>query len=183
MGRWKTSRWGTEFSARAILPDELLPSLAEIEAVTDRFIPRKPARGAVLGLVIRLGKDAAATMARNPFLPVVSDEHAVRGWGYGSARQYADLIGIPQDDERRATAAVADIWPQLADGSVIVSRDRLESRIAMAAGLDAETAGRWVDRVIEDGKLEYHGPREVCWRADAKAERAIAEMLKRRMDA
>ena len=182
LGRHKVTRWGPEFTARAILPTGLVDALAEIEAVTDRFVPRKPSRGAVLGLVIRLGTGAAEVMQRNPFLPVVSEEHEVRGWGYGSAAQYADLVGIAADAEVRATAAVQHLWQQLADGSVVVSRDRLESRIATAAGIDAGAASRWVDVVIKDGRLEPMGP-QVAWRADAKAERAIARMLKERMAA
>lgn len=182
LGRWRTTKWGTEFTARVALPVELLPTLQQIEAVVDRF-DRRPARGAVLGLVIRLGRDAAATMERDPFLPVVSAEHQVRGWGYGSAAKYADLVEIPADDTRRATAAVIHMWPQLADGSVVVSRDRLESRISAAAGIDETAASKWVDTVIADGRLEYHGPKEVCWRDDARAERNIAKLLKERLAA
>ena len=182
LGRFKETRWGREFTARAILPDSLMDALAEIEAVTDRFQPRKPARGAVLGLVIRLGTDAAKTMKRNPFLPVVDEEHQAKGWGYGSAAQYADLVGIPADAEVRATAAVQHLWQHLADGSVVVSRDKLESRIATAAGIDAGAASRWVDVVIKDGRLEPMGP-QVAWRDDANAERAIARILKERMAA
>ena len=182
LGRHKVTRWGPEFTARAILPTGLVDALGEIEAVTDRFVPRKPSRGAVLGLVIRLGTGAAEVMQRNPFMPVVDEDHAVKGWGYGSAAQYADLVGIPADAEVRATAAVQHLWNQLADGSVVVSRDKLESRIATAAGIDAGAASRWVDVVIKDGRLEPMGP-QVAWRADAKAERSIAKMIKERMAA
>ena len=59
LGRWRDTKYGREFQARAIMPTDLLPALAEIEAVTDRFQPRKPSRGAVLGLAIRLGSSAA----------------------------------------------------------------------------------------------------------------------------
>ena len=109
LGRWRETKWGSEFQARAIIPVVLLPALAEIEAVTDRFQPRRPARGAILGLVITLGKQAAKVMANNPFLPVVDPDREVSGWGYGSAAQYADLVGIPADAEVRATAAVTPL--------------------------------------------------------------------------
>lgn len=183
LGRMRTTKWSPdgELLARAILPVALLPALAEIEAVTDRFLPRRPSRGAVLGLVIVLGKSAAAIMRENPFLPVVDDERAVKGWGYGSAAQYADLCGIPQDAEVRATAAVSHLWSQLADGSVVVSRDRLESRIAAAAGIDGSAAKRWVDIVVRDGRLEPIGAHQVAWRADAVAERTVARLLIERM--
>ena len=85
LGRMKhTTRWGDEFAARAIMPTDLLPALAEIEQVIDRLAKPRPARGAVLGLVIVLGKQAAAVMAHNPFLPVVDPDREVKGWGYGS---------------------------------------------------------------------------------------------------
>lgn len=183
LGRWHETRYGREFKARAVLPVSLMPALKEIEAVTDRFQPRKPSRGAVLGLVIRLGSSAAATMARNPFLPVVDPDREVKGWGYGSAAQYADLVGIPADAEVRAVAAVEHLWQQLSDGSVVVSRDRLESRITTAAGIDATAARQWVDLVVRDGRLEPMGPHQVAWRADARAEREIAEWIRRRMAA
>ena len=183
LGRWRETKWGSEFQARAIMPVVLLPALAEIEAVTDRFEPRRPARGAILGLVIVLGKQAAKVMANNPFLPVVDPDREVSGWGYGSAAQYADLVGIPADAEVRATAAVTHLWPRLADGSVVVSRDQLESRIATAAGIEADASRRWVDVVIKDGRLEPMGPHEVAWKADAKAERYIAAEIRRRMAA
>ena len=183
LGRWRETKWGSEFAARAIMPVTLLPALAEIEAVTDRFEPRRPARGAILGLVITLGKQAAAVMRANPFCPVVDPDREVSGWGYGSAAQYADLVGIPADAEVRATAAVTHLWPRLADGSVVVSRDQLESRIATAAGIDADAAHRWVDVVVADGRLEPMGNHEVAWRADAKAERYIAAEIRRRMAA
>ena len=133
-----------------------------------------------LGLVIRFGKDAAATMARNPFLPVVDKDRKVKGWDYGHAAQYADYVGIPAGAEVRATAAVRRLWPQLSDGSVVVSRDRLESRIAMAAGIDVTEAKRWVEVVVRGGLLEPMGD-QVVWRADAQAERAIAAEIRRRM--
>ena len=184
LGRMKyTTRWGDEFAARAIMPVTLLPALAEIEAVTDRFEPRRPARGAVLGLVIMLGKQAAAVMRANPFCPVVDPDREVSGWGYGSAAQYADLVGIPADAEVRAVAAVQHLWPRLADGSVVVSRDQLESRVATAAGIEADAARRWVDVVIKDGRLEPMGPHEVAWKADVQAERYIAAEIRRRMAA
>ena len=183
LGRWRETKWGREFAARAILPVALIPALEEIEAVTDRFQPRRPARGAVMGLVIRLGTDAAATMARNPFLPVVDPDREVKGWGYGSAAQYADLVGIAADDPVRATAAVQHLWPQLSDGSVVVSRDRLQSRIAAAAGIDATAARQWVDVVVGDGRLEPMGAHQVAWREDANAERAIARLLCERLAA
>lgn len=181
LGRWRTTRYGREIQGRAIIQVKLLPALAEIEAVTDRFQPRRPSRGAVLGLVIRLGKTAARTMARNPFIPVVDKDREVKGWGYGSAAQYADLVQIPADADVRAVAAVQHLWPQLSDGSVVVSRDRLESRIATAAGIDGSAAKRWVETVVRDGRLEPRGPHEVAWRADAKAERELARMLLQRM--
>ena len=53
LGRMKhTTRWGDEFAARAIMPTDLLPALAEIELVIDKLAKPRPARGAVLGLVI-----------------------------------------------------------------------------------------------------------------------------------
>ena len=183
LGRTKTDKWGEQFQARAIMPVALLPALAEIEAVTDRFQPRKPARSAVLGLVIRLGKQAAAVMANNPFLPVVDPDREVSGWGYGSAAKYADVVGIPADAEVRAVAAVQHLWQRLADGSVVVSRDQLESRVATAAGIEADAARRWIDVVIADGRLEQMGPHQVAWRADARAERYIAKEIRRRMAA
>ena len=101
LGRWRETKYGREFQARAIMPTDLLPALAEIEAVTDRFQPRKPSRGAVLGLVIRLGSSAAATMKRNPFLPVVDLDREVKGWGYGSGRAVRGLGWHP--GRRRGT--------------------------------------------------------------------------------
>ena len=65
VGRWVVSKWhrsGKEFRARAVMPVALMPALRDIEAVTDRFQPRRPARGAVLGLAIKLGAEAAAVM-------------------------------------------------------------------------------------------------------------------------
>ena len=180
LGRWRETKWGREFTARAIMPLGLAEALRQIEAVTDRFEPRRPARGAVLELVIRLGRDAAKVMQRNPFLPVVDEARQVKGWGYGSAAQYADLMGIPADAEVRAVAAVQHLWPQLSDGSVVVSRDRLESRVATAAGIDGTAARRWVDVVVADGRLEPMGPHEVAWRSDARAERDIARLLEAR---
>ena len=184
LGRMKhTTRWGDEFAARAIMPTDLLPALAEIEQVIDRLAKPRPARGAVLGLVITLGKQAAAVMARNPFLPVVDPDREVKGWGYGSAAKYADVVGIPADAEVRAVAAVQHLWQRLADGSVVVSRDQLESRVATAAGIEADAARRWIDVVIQDGRLEQMGPHQVAWRADARAERYIAAEIRRRMAA
>ena len=186
VGRWVASKWdrsGREFRARAVMPVALMPALRDIEAVTDRFQPRRPARGAVLGLAIKLGAEAAAVMRENPFLPVVDPEREVKGWGYGSAAQYADLVGIPADDPVRAVAAVTHLWPQLADGSVVVSRDRLESRVTTAAGIDSTAARLWVDAVVQDGRLEPMGPHQVAWRSAAQAERAIARMMRERMEA
>ena len=60
----------------------------------------------MLGLPIKLGTEAAALMRENPFLPVVDPDREVKGWGYGSAAQYADLVGIPADDPVRAVAAI-----------------------------------------------------------------------------
>ena len=122
-------------------------------------------------------------MASNPFLPVVDPDREVSGWGYGSAAQYADLVGIPADAEVRAVAAVQHLWQRLADGSVVVNRDQLESRIATAAGIDATAARLWVDVVVADGRLEPMGEHQVAWRADAKAERYIAAEIRRRMAA
>ena len=90
LGRWRTTKWGQEFAAQAILPVVLIPPLRKIESVIDRFAPPRPSRAAVLGLVIRFGKDAATTMARNPFLPVVDKNREVKGWDYGHPAQYAD---------------------------------------------------------------------------------------------
>ena len=63
------------------MPTDLLPALAEIEQVIDKLVKPRPARGAVLGLVIVLGKQAAAVMAHNPFLPVVDPDREVKGLG------------------------------------------------------------------------------------------------------
>ena len=183
LGRWRETKWGREFAARAIMPTDLLPALAEIELVIDKLAKPRPARGAVLGLVITLGKQAAAVMAHNPFLPVVDPDREVKGWGYGSAAKYADVVGIPPDAEVRAVAAVQHLWQRLADGSVVVSRDQLESRVATAAGIEADAARRWIDVVIADGRLEQMGPHQVAWRADARAERYIAKEIRRRMAA
>ena len=112
LGHWRTTKWGQEFVAQAILPVVLIPALREIESVIDRFAPPRPSRAAVFGLVIRLGKAAADVMKRDPFRSVDPD-HKVSGWGYGHAAQYADLVGIPAGAEVRATAAVRHLWPQL----------------------------------------------------------------------
>ena len=113
------------------------------ESVIDRFAPPRPSRATVLvGLVIRFGKDAATTMARNPFLPVVDKNREVKGWDYGHAAQYADQVGIPAGAEVRVTTAMRRLWPQLSKGSVVVSRGRLESCIAKAAGIDVTEAKR-----------------------------------------
>ena len=145
----------------------------------DRFAPPRPSRAAVFGLVIRLGKAAADVMKRDPFRSVDPD-HKVRGWGYGNAAQYADLVGIPAGAKVRATAAVRHLWKDLSDGSVVMSRDRLESRIVMAAGIDGTEAKRWVEVAIRDRLLEPMGD-QVAWRADAQAERFIAAEIRRRM--
>ena len=179
LGHWRTTKWGQEFVAQAILPVVLIPALREIESVIDRFAPPRPSRAAVFGLVIRLGKAAADVMKRDPFRSVDPD-HKVSGWGYGHAAQYADLVGIPAGAEVRATAAVRHLWPQLSDGSVVVSRDRLESRIAMEAGIDGTEAKRWVEVAVRAELLESMGD-QVAWRADAEAERYIAKEIRRRM--
>ena len=80
-------------------------------------------------------------------------------------------------------AAVQHLWQRLADGSVVVSRDQLESRVATVAGIEADAARRWIDVVIQDGRLEQMGPHQVAWRADARAERYIAKEIRRRMAA
>ena len=163
LGRMKhTTRWGDEFAARAIMPTDLLPALAEIELVIDKLAKPRPARGAVLGLVIVLGKQAAAVMAHNPFLPVVDPDREVKGWGYGSAAKYADVVGIPADAEVRAVAAVQHLWQRLADGSVVVSRDQLESRVATAAGIEADAARRWIDVVIAGRAVGTDGTASGC---------------------
>ena len=180
LGRWRTTKWGQEFAAQAILPVVLIPPLREIQAVIDRFAPPRPSRATVLGLVIRFGKDAATTMARNPFLPVVDKNREVKGWDYGHAAQYADQVGIPAGAEVRVTMAMRRLWPQLSKGSVVVSRGRLESCIAKAAGIDVTEAKRWVEVVVRDGLMEPMGD-QVAWRADAQAERAIAAEIRRRM--
>ena len=177
LGRWRTTKWGREFVAQAILPAVLIPALREIKSVIDRFAPPRPSRDAVFGLVIRLGKAAAAVMKRDPFRSVDPD-HKVHGWDYDHAAQYADLVGIPAGAEVRATAAVRHLWPQ--DGSVVVSRAGLESRIAMEAGIDGTEAKRWVEVAVRAELLESMGD-QVAWRADAVAEREIAEWIRRRM--
>ena len=179
LGHWRTTKWGQEFVAQAILPVVLIPALREIESVIDRFAPPRPSRAAVFGLVIRLGKAAADVMKRDPFRSVDPD-HKVRRWDYGHAAQYADLVGIPAGAEVRATAAVRHLWPQLSDGSVVVSRAGLESRIAMEAGIDGTEAKRWVEVAVRAELLESMGD-QVAWRADAVAEREIAEWIRRRM--
>ena len=177
LGHWRTTKWGREFAAQAILPAVLIPALREIESVIDRFAPPRPSRDAVFGLVIRLGKDAAGVMARNPFLPVIDKDREVNGWDYKASAQYADQIGIPADAEMRAVASVQHLWPRLADGSVVVSRDQLESRVATAAGIDSTAARRWVEVAVRAGLLESMGD-QVAWHADAQAERAIARRLR-----
>lgn len=42
----------------------------------------------------------------------------------------------------RAVAAVQHLWPRLADGSVIVSRDQLELCVATDAGIDSSAVSR-----------------------------------------
>ena len=180
LGRWRTTKWGREFAAQAILPAVLIPALREIESVIDRFVPPRPSRAAVFGLVIRLGTDAAAVMARNPFLPVIDKDREVRGWGYKASAQYADMIGIPADAKMRAVAAVQHLWPRLADGSVVVSRDQLESRVATAASIDSTAARRWVEVAVHAGLLESMGD-QVAWHAAAQAEREIARMMRERL--
>ena len=95
-------------------------------------------------------------------------------------RSTRTLVGIPAGAEVRATAAVRHLWPQLSDGSVVVSRAGLESRIAMEAGIDGTEAKRWVEVAIRDRLLEPMGD-QVAWRADAQAERFIAAEIRRRM--
>ena len=81
VGHWRTTKWGREFAAQAILPAMLIQALQGIESVIDRFAPPRPSRAAVFRLVIRLGMDAPAIMARNPFLPVIDKEREVKGLG------------------------------------------------------------------------------------------------------
>ena len=45
---------------------------------------------------------------------------------------------------------------------MVVSRDRLESRITTAAGIDATAARQWVDLVVRDGRLEPMGDASGC---------------------
>ena len=172
---------GAGVRCQAILPAVLIPALREIESVIDRFKRSHPPRAAVFGLVIRLGKGAADVMKRDPFRSVDPARPDVRGWDYAHAAQYADLVGIPAGAEVRATAAVRHLWPQLSDGSVVVSRDQLESRVATAAGIDSTAARRWVEVAVRAGLLESIGDDQVAWRADAKAEREIAAWIRRRM--
>ena len=181
LGHWRTTKWGREFATQAILPAVLIPALREIESVIDRFKRSHPPRAAVFGLVIRLGKGAADVMKRDPFRSVDPARPDVRGWDYAHAAQYADLVGIPAGAEVRATAAVRHLWPQLSDGSVVVSRDQLESRVATAAGIDSTAARRWVEVAVRAGLLESIGDDQVAWRAAAKAEREIAAWMRRRM--
>ena len=77
-------------------------------------------------------------------------------------------------------AAVQHLWPGLAEGSVVVSRDQLESRVATAAGIDSTAARRWVDVAVRAGLLESRGD-QVAWHADAQAERGIAKWIREKL--
>ena len=81
IGHWRTTKWGREFAAQAILLAVLIQALREIDSVVDRFVSPRPSHSAVFGLVIRLGKDVAAVVALSPFLPVIDKERKVKGWG------------------------------------------------------------------------------------------------------
>ena len=88
------------------------------------------------------------------------------------------------DAEVRAVAAAEHLWQRLSDVSVVVSRDRLP--VADYHGRSHRRDGgasQWADLVVDDGRLEPMGPHQVAWLADSRAEREIAEWIRRWMAA
>ena len=187
LGRWVASKYdriwtGVQGARRAA-------ARAAAGAGRDRGGDRSlPAAQAVTRRRARAGDPARQQRrgddeAHNPFLPVVDPDREVKGWGYGSAAQYADLVGIPADAEVRAVAAVEHLWQQLSDGSVVVSRDRLESRITTAAGIDAYGGAAVGGPGGARRAPGADGAASGGVARDARAEREIAEWIRRRMAA